>query len=166
MTESTRIIAIDPGEEKSALLYFDRESMLPTSAHIEANHLIRKRLAESDCNETFLAIEYTPPYTLAMGNGRTFVPNQVVLTAIEIGRFIGEWDGKWELVSRIDVKKSLLGRASGNDAAVRQAIYDRYGGTRQRAAGTKKSPGPIYGIKSHAMAALAVAMTWCDCNPR
>jgi len=33
-----------------------------------------------------------------------------------------------------------------------------YGGTRDAAVGTKKTPGPLYGVSGHAWQALAVAV--------
>jgi len=48
------------------------------------------------------------------------------------------------------------------DANIRQALIDRYGPGKDKAIGQKKTPGPLYGFKSHEWAALAVAVTWMD----
>jgi len=40
------------------------------------------------------------------------------------------------------------------DANIRQALIDKLGPV-----GTKKSPGPLWGVKSHIWSALAVAVT-------
>ena len=48
------------------------------------------------------------------------------------------------------------------DGNVRQAILDRYpatGGGKNPQVGTKKAPGPLYGVSGHAWQALAVAIT-------
>jgi len=54
---------------------------------------------------------------------------------------------------RKDIKLHLCGTNKAKDANVRQALIDCLGPP-----GTKKSPGPTYGIKSHLWAALALAV--------
>ena len=56
------------------------------------------------------------------------------------------------------MKLALCGSARATDANLRAALLDRYGGS-GRAIGTRKAPGPLYGVKSHAWAALALAVT-------
>lgn len=60
---------------------------------------------------------------------------------------------------RKTVLATVCGSSRGNDATIRQALVDRYGPTRQLAVGTKKSPGPLYGLGNDERAALAVALT-------
>lgn len=50
----------------------------------------------------------------------------------------------------------LLGAKGNRDAAVRARLLELYGG-RSAAIGCKAQPGPLYGIKGHEWAALAVA---------
>lgn len=62
-------------------------------------------------------------------------------------------------IPRADVLRYFTGGTKGGDVALRAAIYDRFGGSRQAAIGTKKNPGPLYGLSgSHMLAALAVAI--------
>jgi hypothetical protein len=63
-------------------------------------------------------------------------------------------EGRAELVFRRDVKLHLCGSARAKDPNIRQALLDRFGPV-----GTKKAPGPLYGVKSHIWSALAVAVT-------
>jgi len=54
------------------------------------------------------------------------------------------------------------------DANIRQALLDRFpatGGGKAPQIGTKKQPGPLYGVTSHLWSALAVAVTWADTQP-
>jgi len=74
---------------------------------------------------------------------------------VEIGRFAEVSRGSASLVFRRDVKMHLCGSARAKDANIRQALLDRLGPV-----GTKKAPGPLYGVKSHIWAALAVAVTY------
>jgi len=166
------IIAIDPGPEESAIVCYVESASVgyecgqPIEWSIGPNEYIRREIIDMASrydDATTLAIEYTPPYSLQTTSGRHYVPNQVALTAIEIGRFVQLWsvyERPAVLVSRMDVKKHLLGRATGNDAAITQAILARYGGTRENAVGKKTSPGPLYGLKRDLWSALAVAITW------
>jgi hypothetical protein len=58
------------------------------------------------------------------------------------------------LLPRKDVKMHLCGTPRAKDGNIRQRLLDLLGPQ-----GTKKQPGPTYGVKSHAWAALAVAVT-------
>jgi len=55
-------------------------------------------------------------------------------------------------VYRQDVKLALCGSVRAKDSNIRQSLIDRLGPP-----GTKKAPGPTYGVSGHAWAALAVA---------
>ena len=68
------------------------------------------------------------------------------------------------LVYREDVKLHLCGSPRAKDANIRQALIDRWGG-KAEAVGTVKKPGPLYGVKSHAWSALAVAVTALETRP-
>ena len=83
-------------------------------------------------------------------------------TLIWTGRF-QQWARNPEaviLVKRSAVKLHLCGSARAKDPNVRQALIDRLG-----APGTKKNPGPTYGVSSHGWAALAVAVTALETKP-
>ncbi len=45
--------------------------------------------------------------------------------------------------------------------AVIKHTYPQTGGGATPAVGTKKAPGPLYGVKDHAWAALGVGLAWC-----
>lgn len=70
--------------------------------------------------------------------------------------------GRW--IDRATVKRGLgvAGAKGSADAAVRQRLIELHGGSREVAIGRKASPGPLYGLKSHAWAALAVAVVARD----
>lgn len=63
---------------------------------------------------------------------------------------------------RRPVKLHLCGSMRAKDANIRQALIDRFGGSKEAAIGSKAKPGPLYGVKAHEFAALAVAVTWWD----
>jgi hypothetical protein len=60
-------------------------------------------------------------------------------------------------ITRGEVKVHVCNSKKAKDANVRQALIDRLGKP-----GTKKAPGPTYGIAGDVWAALAVAVTWWD----
>jgi hypothetical protein len=97
----------------------------------------------------------------------------------------------WSMVFRGPVKLHLTGKMNSKDANVRQALIDRFGGDSKAIGGKKCStchgkgwrgrqhdpcqagviddgtcwesiPGPLYGVTSHAWAALALACYWVD----
>ena len=96
-----------------------------------------------------LAIEMIASYGMAVGR-------EVFETCVWIGRFKQAYPDPdaVKLVYRKDVKLHLCGSARAKDANIRQALIDKLGPV-----GTKKAPGPLYGVTSHAWAAVAVAVT-------
>lgn len=97
----------------------------------------------------------------------------------------------WSMVFRGPVKLHLTGKVAANDSNIRQALIDRFGGDTIAVGGKKckackgkgwrgrkhdpcevgtsdgdicweSVPGPLYGVTSHAWAALAVACYWVD----
>lgn len=56
------------------------------------------------------------------------------------------------------MKLHLCSDMRAKDSNIWQALLDRFGG-KSAAVGLKKTPGPLYGITSHARAALALAIT-------
>ncbi len=84
-------------------------------------------------------------------------------TCVWIGRFIEAANTDPALVFRKDVKMHLCHTMRAKDANIRQALLDLFpatGGGKTPQVGTKKQPGPLFGVKSHAWAALAVAVTF------
>jgi hypothetical protein len=77
------------------------------------------------------------------------------------GRFAEAYGFGTARITRGEVKMHLCHTMKAKDTNVRQAILDRFGG-KDRAIGTKSSPGPFRGITSHLWAALAVAIVYHD----
>jgi len=155
---SQRILAIDPGPQRSAYVVLDRGVVDSDYCGIDANEDLAWRIGL----DTFVAcdvaaIEMIASYGMAVGR-------EVFETCVWIGRFQAELDSGYipsEYVYRRDVKLHLCGSARAKDANVRQALLDRYGG-KALAVGTKKAPGPLYGFKADMWAALGVAITYAE----
>jgi hypothetical protein len=109
-----------------------------------------------------LAIEMFTSY-----GGR--VGREVFETLVWIGRFQQSWRDPEavRLIYRKAVVAHLLPppkkqyKFATTDANIRQALIDKLGPV-----GTKASPGPLYGVRSHAWAAVAVAVTVFDTLPK
>lgn len=151
---AARILAIDPGNEDSAILTL--LDGMPWDFCKSKNDIILESL-RSWCrlgkkSYDVLAIEMIASYGMPVGK-------EVFDTCVWIGRFIEAWGGPYTLVYRRDVKMYLCGNNTAKDGNIRQALIDRYGG-QDAAIGKKKSPGPLYGISKDVWSALAVAVTW------
>ena len=144
-----RLLAIDPGPEKSAWLVLDGTT--PTAWGIDLNEDVP--LTPGD----HLAIEMVQSFGMAVGA-------EVFETVFWIGRFVEAWQQTFRGYTRVyrkDVKLHMCGTPRAKDANIRQALIDRYGG-KEAAIGTKKAPGPLYGIKADLWSALAVGITWME----
>lgn len=154
-----RIIAIDPGTTQSAWVLLDGEEDPPRVAAmgLERNGLVRAMLAASQAEH--LAIEMVACYGMPVG-ATTFE------TCLWIGRFIELWQRPYTKIYRkADTCMRLCNSSRANDANIAQAIRDRYpatGGGAKPQVGTKKQPGPLYGVKKDIWQALGVGLAWFD----
>lgn len=148
------ILAIDPGTTKSGVVHLETHTGKITAFVKENNDLIES-LYLMNVN-VVVVIEMIACYGMPVGK-ETFE------TCVWIGRFSEVADKQFRTARlyRRDIKVHLCGTAKAKDANIWQAILDRYGG-KDAAIGNKANPGPLYGVKSHARAALAVALTYQD----
>jgi hypothetical protein len=61
-------------------------------------------------------------------------------------------------IYRRDVCSALHVKGKGRDQQVRQRMIELHGGSKAEAIGTKRAPGPLYGVTSHAWQALGLAV--------
>jgi len=158
-----KVIGIDPGSAQSAIVVFDGKHRTIDRHHLEPNAEAAQRVQNLRglYPEAACVCELTRPFAIRGASGNAFFPVQLQDTAVWVGRFWERWGDGFETIDRRDVKRSLLGQHTGNDAMVRDAILDLFGG-RQEAFGTKLLPGPLRGITRDRWAALAVALAWLD----
>lgn len=149
-----KILAIDPGPEKSAYVIWNGETCV--AAAIVENAAMRSILLAGDYDT--VAIEMVACMGMPVGK-------EVFETCLWIGRFIElhlAGDNKGfpsvaTLVYRREIKHHFCNSAKAKDSNIRQAILDRFGG-KEKGIGKKATPGPLYGIKSHLWSALAIAL--------
>lgn len=142
----TRIFAIDPGPTQSGWVLFDAGAVVQSG--VDDNHELLPWVRHGQHAEV-LAIEMIASMGLSVGQS-------VFDTVRWIGRFQQAWRDPEavRLVYRHQVKTHLCGTQRAQDTNIRQRLLDLLGPQ-----GTKRAPGPTYGVKSHAWSALAVAVT-------
>ena len=152
----TRILAIDPGTTQSAWLAFDER---PVTFGIEPNDdLLDLIRAGSRWVADVVVIEQVESYGMAVGR-------EVFETV--------RWAGRFEeaaqptpvvLMPRRTVKLTICHDSRANDANIRTALIDRFGG-KDAAIGKKAAPGPLFGISKDVWSALAIACTYAEGKP-
>lgn len=141
------ILAIDPGPAESGWIVFDGQRVVWSGVAKNAGVLEVVQRWASDQSMT-LAIEMFEARGMPLGR-------ESIQTILWAGRFMQAWRNPdaVRLIERRQVKSELCGSGRAKDANVRAALLERVGPR-----GTKQDPGPTYGVKSHAWAALAVAV--------
>lgn len=150
-----RILAIDPGDTKSAVVVYDPHARRILTAMDEPNETILEWLKSQTSGsavDLLMACEMAACYGMPVGA-------EIFDTCVWIGRYWQAWSGAAVRVYRRQVKLHLCGSMRAKDPNVRQALMDKFGPGRERAMGTKRQPGPLYGISGDLWAALDVAVT-------
>jgi hypothetical protein len=144
------ILALDPGTTETAFVLYQAGPIHPILEHDKVpNAEVLELLPRfSRLPGVTLAVEMIASYGMPVGR-------EVFETCVWIGRFVQAWQpGAHEFVYRRDVKMYLCGSNRAKDGNIRQALLDLVGPQ-----GTKKAPGPTYGLRGDEWAALAVAVT-------
>lgn len=147
------ILAIDPGTSKTGYVIFDGErvhesGVLDNEVMLDMIRVLPKKI-------DWVACEMIASYGMSVGA-------EVFETCVWIGRFMQACKVRFTRVFRKEVKLHLCGSLKAKDANIRQALLDmfpRTGGGAIPQVGTKKERGPLYGVSTHAWAALGVAVT-------
>jgi hypothetical protein len=140
----TRILALDPGTNETAYIVWDGSTI--HAKGILTNEQMLSLLKSGDLMPyQEAAIEMVASYGMAVGR-------EVFETCLWVGRYIERCKAPHRLIYRKDVKLHLCNSPRAKDGNIRQALIDKHGKQ-----GTAKNPGPLYGVTSHIIAALAVA---------
>jgi hypothetical protein len=150
----SRILAVDPGQEKSGWIIWDSTNEKILHMGIESNEDLLNWLESSFCPSIdAVAIEMVGHYGTGMAVG-----NSVFDTCVFIGELkyaLRRMDPK--LVLRPEIRLHFCHHRNAKSANVNQVLRDRFGEK-----GTKKSPGKLFGIKDHIWSALALAVYFSD----
>lgn len=158
MASATRYTAgIDPGTRESGLAVIDTESLTPLIAVKIDNEKVTATLEKTMTEHGITPDEIEIAMEAVTSYGRP-VGRETFDTCTWMGRFdeqLKKLTGRYpERVYRIEERKVLCGTGRAKDADIRRALIDRIGEP-----GTKKRPGPTYGIYRDAWSAVAVAVT-------
>lgn len=147
------LYAIDPGTIQSALVILDSSTVRESSTVLNGALLPKLENAPTGAHLVIEQIE-------AMGMP---VGHETFETVFWTGRFYEAWrnSNRFRLPRR-PIKLHLCGSMQAKDANVRTALLDRFGPGKDLAIGTIKRQGPLYGMKGHEFAALAVGVTWLE----
>ena len=151
------VIGCDPGYEQSALVTWDSTGQqIVGHVQIGNEQILDEFRARNLIDGSILVIEQIE--SMGMPVGKTTFE-----TVYWSGRFAEAfWPNRVERLPRRAIKLNLCGQSRATDSTIKQAIVDRFGPSTAQAIGRKATPGPLYGIKQHCWAALAVALTWSD----
>lgn len=147
------ILAIDPGPVESAWVRYDGTVQRFAK---EANGELWRRFNEIGRSDK-VVIEQIASYGMPVGS-------EVFATCHWSGRFHERASMRGidvVLLPRKDVKLHLCQSPRANDATIRQALIDKFGG-KDAAIGNSKAKGPLYGITRDVWQALALAVTWWE----
>lgn len=154
-----KILAVDPGTVQSGFVVFNSETRQVEESGIVENEELLHRSSWSDAD--ILVIEMVGSYGMPVGQ-TTFE------TVLWIGRFIQYAVANKilykKLYKKIDINPALCFSNKAKDTNIRRAVLDMFeptGGGKNPEIGTKSQPGPLFGVNSHAISALAVALTYC-----
>lgn len=158
-----RVLAVDPGDTKSAWLIYNLEHQSLERFGYTDNQDLLVNLPGLRLPGMALAIEYPQPRGQPMYT-------QLVDTIFWIGRYVQAAAplGDWKPVDRKDVKMTLCGNTKAKDSNIRAALISRFGGAfvpgrgSVNPIGTKANPGPLYGVSGDIWSALAVAVTYSE----
>ena len=141
------ILAIDPGSTQSAYVVYDPKIKRIAQHHTVDNETMRTILDETSIQGKVLVIEDMQSFGMPVGR-------EVFETVRWTGRFDSAWAGKFVYIPRSEVKLAICKSAKANDATIRAALIDIFGGKQE----TKKG-GKLYKVKGDEWSALALAVT-------
>jgi hypothetical protein len=143
----SKILAIDPGTNEGAYVVWEANSHTLLEKGILPNkELLNFLRKQAHANDVFC--EMIQSYGMAVGQ-------EVFDTCVWVGQAqeVTETRGlRFHKIFRKNVKLHHCLSNRATDANVSQVLRDKYG-----VPGTKKNPGPLFGVVSHIWSALAIA---------
>ena len=151
------VIGVDPGPTQSAFVVWDGKRIIEKG--IYQNKDLRYYLGE--CLDRIATIPNAVVFEQVESFGMA-VGKDIFETVFETGRLFQVVAEVATRLPRKAVKMHLCQSMRAKDSNIRQALIDRFGGSKAAAIGLKRTPGPLYGVRSHEWSALALAVTWFD----
>lgn len=157
-----KLLCVDQGTTTSGVVVLEKEGEILYKNSEFDNYKFVKAIEEGWFDYTdLMVIEKIESQGMAVGQ-TTFE------TCVWAGRMIEAYlknskAKSFAFVPRREVKMTICGDSRAKDKNIRQAILDMYpatGAGKIPQIGTKKKPGMLYGVSSHAWSALAVGITY------
>ena len=152
------ILAIDPGTDQSAWCLLKDGNTVSSFGKEDNCWLLEglRRTLYGWHTVDHVVIEMMSSYGKPVGT-------EVFETLVWIGRFMEatRWTIPCHRITRRETKNYICkGCRKKNDATVRACLLERYGSEGVNAIGTKKEPGPLYGVTGDVWSAIAVGIAW------
>jgi len=151
------ILAIDPGCIESGYVILDRDLHVHKFGIVDNDEMLG--IIQNIQDVDSVVIEMMTSYGMPIG--KTSMD-----TLVWVGRFYQEVEfANSFLLARSKIKRHLCNNMHAKDKNITVSVKNRYpptGGGSDPYKGTKKQPGPLYGMKSHIFAALAVGITFVE----
>lgn len=149
-----KVLAIDPGNEKSAWCMVNTETLKPMAFGKEENQVVLDAVQHLSYDS--IVIERVASYGMAVGR-------EVFETCEWVGRFTQAARVLPDYVYRREEKLHLCGDSRAKDANIRRALIDRFAKhDLKNGKGTKKNPDWFYGFSADVWAAYAVGITYIE----
>jgi len=150
-----RILAIDPGPIESGWVCILDGKIWKFGKSLNEDGWLRDTadMLGAWCIPFHVSVERVASYGMSVGS-------EVFETCVWSGRFIQtatDFGAQIIRPTRKEIVVHLCGTSKAKDGNVRQAMIDRWGEP-----GTKKNPGPTFGMKGDVWQALAVATYTLD----
>lgn len=151
LLENQTVLAIDPGNFNTAYCVLRGDQKIVSFGKVPNGEfeIQLHRILTTPPVPVVVACEMIQSYGMSVGAS-------VFETCVFIGECKEQVRGKapWVQVGRLEVKLAICHSPEAKDSNIRTALIDLFGPQ-----GTKKSPGPTYGISKDVWAALALAET-------
>jgi len=146
------VLGLDPGPEITGWFVWDSESRRGVVHGYDPNETVLSILREvSEDERVVFACEQVVSYGMPVGAS-------VFEMCVWMGRFWQVVDPRpFHMVSNSAVRAHLCRTHKAKDANVKAALIEKFGPV-----GTKKKPGPFYGVSGHVWSAAGVAVTYAD----
>ena len=160
-TNQEILLAIDPGDAKSAFVFVDMETYKPLYVGKDTNDNVRTKITEyiKEHPVKHVAIEMIASYGMAVGK-------TVFMTCVEVGiltEYLRQLGCEVDYIYRKDEKICMCGNMRAKDSNVYRALIDRFAKFDHRTGkGIKDKPDWFWGFKQDMWQSYAVAVTWLD----
>lgn len=156
-----KVLAIDPGNEKSAYCFIDPDTLRPKYFGKVDNHELLSIVSLTPQTYDRIVIERVASYGMAVGR-------DVFETCEWVGRFTqAAIPLRAHYVYRQEEKLHICGDSRAKDTNIRRALIDRFAQhDLKNGKGTKKNPDWFYGFSADVWQAYAVAVTYVETSKK